>query len=266
MPAPTLLAQASCAGRPTEAATTLFRAEGESAATSPPDLPRVTSGKIHSLCKLLGPASVYMSVDSSEELLGLTLASVADLATPRGQAEGIRAEEFDGIVRLHQKRIFRLLYGMLRERDTAETLTQECFLRAYRKRHTFRGEASLGTWLARIAVNLARDHARNRRLAFWKRLFPRVEAETQQRQLAELSDPGPSPERALLAREQLELVWSLLDQLPAQQRSAFLLRFAEEMTLEEIAQVMKLEIGTVKAHLFRAVGAIRRKLQEQRTP
>ena len=64
------------------------------------------------------------------------------------------------------------------------------------------------------------------------------------------------------AREELQAVWSAVDQLPPRQRAVFLLRFAEEMTLEEIAQAMTLEVGTVKAHLSRALTAVRKRLKE----
>ncbi|HEV8383868.1 MAG TPA: sigma factor, partial [Candidatus Acidoferrales bacterium] len=87
---------------------------------------------------------------------------------PQGRATtGLRAEDFDEIVREHQQRIFRFLRSLLRDSDAADTLTQECFLRAYRKRASFRGEASVATWLTRIAINLATDYRRNRRCAFW---------------------------------------------------------------------------------------------------
>jgi RNA polymerase sigma-70 factor (ECF subfamily) len=77
-------------------------------------------------------------------------------------------------------------------------------------------------------------------------------------------DPGPSAERALLAREQLATVECVLGEISAQQRMAFSLRFFEEMALEEIAEAMQVELGTVKAHLFRAVRAVRKRLKEQR--
>jgi RNA polymerase sigma-70 factor (ECF subfamily) len=66
-----------------------------------------------------------------------------------------------------------------------------------------------------------------------------------------------------LAREQLAAVGSILERLSSQQRSVFSLRFFEELSLEEIAEAMELEVGTVKAHLFRAVSAVRKKLKEQ---
>jgi RNA polymerase sigma-70 factor (ECF subfamily) len=172
---------------------------------------------------------------------------------------GIRAEDFDELVREHQRRIYRVLLSLTRDPDAADTLTQECFLRAYQKRNTFRGEASVGTWLVRIAVNLARDHGRNRKRAFWARLMGGWRRDDDGTAVAalEVADPAASPEQTAAAREQLAAVWAVADQLAPQQRTIFLLRFAQEMSLAEIAETLELEVGTVKAHLFRAVGAVR---------
>ena len=192
------------------------------------------------------------------------LTTTMEMAASRGRTKGIAAEEFNHIVRSHQQRVFRVLFSLARDRDAADNLTQECFLRAYQKRATFRGEASVETWLIRIAVNLARDHARNRRLAFWRTLSPWTSSPEAGTEKIDVSDGGPSVERALLAREQLAAVESVLVKISPQQRLAFSLRFFEEMSLEEIAEAMQLEIGTVKAHLSRAVNAVRKKLKEQK--
>ena len=192
-----------------------------------------------------------------------TLATPADLAAGRSVEEGLAARDFDFLVRAQQRRIYRVLFSLLHDQDLADTLTQECFLRAFRKRATFRGEASVETWLIRIALNLVRDHLRNRRVAFWRNLGrpnSRIDAETV---ALAAPDPRPSAERVILAREQLAAVRLIMETLSPQQRAVFALRFFEEMSLEKIAQAMELEIGTVKTHLFRAVGAVRKKLQEQ---
>lgn len=179
---------------------------------------------------------------------------------------GIRAEEFESLVREHQQRIYRVVLSLTRDPDAADTLTQECFLRAYQKRATFRGEASVGTWLVRIAVNLARDHGRSRKRAFWARLMGgRQRDDAAMADAATLvADPGASPEQAAAAREELGAVWRAADALSPQQRTIFLLRFAQEMSLAEIADAMELEVGTVKAHLFRAVATVRAKLKGKR--
>ncbi len=183
-----------------------------------------------------------------------------------GADAGIRAEEFEQLVAEHQRRIYRVLLALTRDPDAADTLTQECFLRAYRKWATFRGEASVATWLVRIAVNLARDHRRNRRRAFWSWLTGTGVADGPGDTGAlQVADPGASPERLAAARQELAAVWAAADGLAPQQRTVFLLRFAEGMTLEEIADALEVEIGTVKAHLFRAVGAIRKKFGHRGT-
>ncbi len=195
-----------------------------------------------------------------------TLTPAKLLAAQANASAGIAREDFDGIVRAHQRRIYRVLLGIVRDPDAADTLTQECFLRAYRSRHGFRGESSVATWLVRIAVRLAIDHGRSRRNRFWRQLFGSATADesaTGSTAAEELPDASASPERQLVAREQAGAVWAAVDQLSPQQRAAFLLRFVEEMKLEEIAQAMALEVGTVKAHLSRAVGALRKRLKEK---
>lgn len=184
-------------------------------------------------------------------------------AEARPAEAGIAAAEFDAIVRQHQRRICRLLLALVRDADAAETLTQECFLRAYQRRASFRGEASVGTWLVRIAINLAADHGKNRRRAFWSRLFSNA-TQDQSEAAEKLAARQALPDRALEAREEVEAVWAAVEKLPGQQRAAFVLRFAEEMTLEEIATALDVAVGTVKSHLARAVGAVRQRLEERK--
>ncbi len=180
------------------------------------------------------------------------------LSSPgQATAEGIAEDCFDEVVRQHQRRVYRVIFLLVKDSDVADTLTQECFLRAYQKRAGFRGECSVGTWLARIAVNLARDHGKNRRLAFWRRTVGLQDETSEVGPMLNLAAAQPSAEQVLLAREALQAVWNAAAALPQQQRTVFLLRFAEEMPLTEIAQVLDLEIGTVKAHLFRAISKVK---------
>src|SRR5438067_133425 len=76
-------------------------------------------------------------------------------------------DDFDRVMVEHQRRIFRVLLAITHDEDAAQTLTQECFLKAWRARHSFRGESPVGAWLLRIGVNLGRDHVRSRRAGFW---------------------------------------------------------------------------------------------------
>src|ERR1017187_10522075 len=84
-------------------------------------------------------------------------------------ADEIAAEKFSDVVARHRPQIFRFLLSSTRDVDLAETLTQDCFLKANRNWSSFRGESSAMTWLMRIAINLQKDHWRNRRMQFWRK-------------------------------------------------------------------------------------------------
>lgn len=191
-------------------------------------------------------------MDARDEAAGLLL----PIAAP---ASPLSDEVFEDLLRAHQKRVFRVLLGWVRDPEMADSLTQECFLRAYRARAGFRGDASPETWLLRIAVNIGRDHVKSRRIGFWRRLLSldRTDAEGQP-EVPEVADRASSPEQAVLAKERLARVERRVESLSPMQRAVFQLRFLEEMPLEEIARTLGLRIGTVKVHLARAVSALRR--------
>jgi len=176
-----------------------------------------------------------------------------------GAAEEIPAQDFSSVVETHRPQIFRFLLASLRDVDLAETLTQECFLKAHRNWSSFRGDSSPMTWLMRIAINLQKDHWRNRRLQFWR---------TTRANAVDLDEAGdwlPSGERTaeqqMLAREQVAQVWEVVGRLSERQRTVFLLRYVEERELSEIAQATGLSEGTVKAHLSRALGKVRAEMR-----
>ena len=135
-------------------------------------------------------------------------------------ANEIAAKEFDSVVASHRPQIFRFLLASTRDVDLAETLTQDCFLKAHRNWASFRGESSAMTWLMRIAINLQKDHWRNRRMQFWR------QTRTNAVDLDDASDWLPSGERSveqqMLAREQVAHVWRAVEKLSERQRTVFL--------------------------------------------
>jgi RNA polymerase sigma-70 factor (ECF subfamily) len=173
-------------------------------------------------------------------------------------SDAVELDDFDAVLRVHWPAVFRFVLASVRDRDAAETLTQDCFLHAWRGRRRFRGESTVKTWIMRIAVNLVRDRARNRRLQFWKRATAQaLDIQTAGERLA---DERISSEAKILREERIRAVWNVSASLPEKQRTAFLLRFVEDMELLEIAAAMGLKEGTVKVHLFRAVQAVRERL------
>jgi RNA polymerase sigma-70 factor (ECF subfamily) len=177
-------------------------------------------------------------------------------------APEVAAEEFSAVVTKHRPHIFRFLLASTRDPDLAETLTQDCFLKAHRNWAGFRGESSAMTWLMRIAINLQKDHWRNRRMQFWR------QTQTNAVDMDEASDWLPSGESSieqqLLAKERVGQVWIAVKGLSERQRTVFLLRYVEEAELSEIALATGLSEGTVKAHLSRALARVRKELGGKR--
>jgi RNA polymerase sigma-70 factor, ECF subfamily len=182
-------------------------------------------------------------------------AAISDVLTATDQAAATPFDDLASVISLYEQRIFRFLLVSTRDRDIAQTLTQETFLRAWTHRTSFREDCSISTWLMRIALNLFRDHTRTQRFRFWKR------ASATAVDVSDLSEHIPnhdsSLEDRLVAKEQLAIIWNAVDQLSQRQRTIFLLRFVEELDLSEIATTTGLPISTVKSHLYRALAIIR---------
>jgi RNA polymerase sigma-70 factor (ECF subfamily) len=171
-------------------------------------------------------------------------------------------DNFDDLFEQYRPRILRFILASLRDKESAENLTQDCFVRAYRARDQLRDVSSAGTWLMQIAANLVRNHEASGRLKFWRRML---------RTDVDLSDAGDwipdrqmSPEQMATAKQQVEKIWKVAGRLTSKQRTVFLLRFAEDMELLEIAAITGMKEGTVKTHLFRALKSVRTALEEQR--
>jgi RNA polymerase sigma-70 factor (ECF subfamily) len=172
-----------------------------------------------------------------------------------------RAGDFEALVRLYRPKVFRFALASLRDMDAAETVTQDCFLRAYQAQDHFRRDCSMHTWLMQIAVNLIRDHIRNRRFQFWRRLNRTARGLDVAGH--SIADRSRSPETQVLLNERVAAIWTAAERLPAKQRTVFLLRFVEDMDLLEIAAATGMKEGTVKSHLFRALRTVRERLGEK---
>jgi RNA polymerase sigma-70 factor (ECF subfamily) len=163
-------------------------------------------------------------------------------------------------MRLYRGRVFRYILFATRDEDVAESLTQDCFMRAHTAQSSFRGDCAMSTWLMRIAVNLVRDHQRSMKLRFWKRAAMLDASEMSDR----LPDMKSSTEQRLIAQERVAKVWRAVEVLSERQRNIFLLRFVEELELPEIAEAMQLNLNTVKSHLYRALSAVKQQVEEAR--
>jgi RNA polymerase sigma-70 factor (ECF subfamily) len=173
----------------------------------------------------------------------------------RFQARVSDLEDIEELLRVHRPSVLRHTWWMLKDRDLAETVTNDCFLKAFKSRALYRGQCSVRTWLLAIATNLVRDRTRTGGFRFWKQVRSSVvDVSGMENKLA--SDELTA-EANLLMREKLCHVWAAVDGLPAKQRTVFILRFVEELELSEIAETTGLHLGTVKSHLYRGLRAVR---------
>ncbi len=167
---------------------------------------------------------------------------------------------FDLLVIKYQRKILRLLSRMLRDQSEIEDVMQEAFIKAYRALPQFRGDSAFYTWLYRIAINTARNWmASQSRRPSSPSLHQSEDGETFD-EIDNLTDNN-TPESLLASREIAASVNETIQALPAELRTAIVLREIEGLSYEEIAQAMGCPIGTVRSRIFRAREAIATKLR-----
>lgn len=164
-------------------------------------------------------------------------------------------DDIEALVRAYRPRILRFVTFSIGDADLAESITQDCFLKAWAGRDKFRGDCSVSTWLTSIALNLVRDQQRLQKFRFWRQARATAIDVTEAANFLPSSET--SPESRILAREQAEHVQTALQHLSPNQRVIFLMRFIEEMELSEIAQTLRMPVNTVKTHLHRALKSVR---------
>jgi len=183
-----------------------------------------------------------------------------------GSLEGIVensaiTREFGSWMASEQKRIFLICQRMLQDAAEADSATQDTFLKAWQA--TRRAEVpeldDPAKWLTRIAINTCLDRLRSKRWQFWRKR-PNPSDEATILEFAPASHP--SAEDQVFAVQIEGRLSKALDKLSPRQRSVFTLRHYEDLTLLEIAEILKLDVGTVKAHLFRAVEKLREDLRD----
>jgi RNA polymerase sigma-70 factor (ECF subfamily) len=167
-------------------------------------------------------------------------------------------DDIDELVRLHQARIRRFVTYSTGDPDLAETITQDTMLRAFKGRESFRGDCSLSTWLTGIAINVTRDHLRSGRYKFWKHL--KTSSVDVHEMASYLPSDAVSPERRVLAKERVKELYAVLEDLSYNQRTVFLMRFSEEISVDEISEILGMAVNTVRTHLHRALKAVRTRM------
>lgn len=154
--------------------------------------------------------------------------------------------------------VYNLALRMLRNEDDATDAAQETFIRVFRALDRFDERHRFKPWILRIASNYCIDQLRKRD---WKTISFDSPIETEEGQLPlEFASPGPAPDEVLERKEQRAVIEEAVDSLPPDYRMAIVLRHTEDLSYEEIADVLGVPIGTVKARIHRARAALQRKL------
>jgi RNA polymerase sigma-70 factor, ECF subfamily len=185
------------------------------------------------------------SAPSDQELIARTLGG-------DGGAFGILVDRF-------QRKIYRVAYAIVRDDVEADTITQDTFIQAYTHLARFQGRSEFETWLTRITINRSRDWLRRRKFVS---LFSHDDQSDEREYVIEPVDDRPDAERQLMAHQLRAAITRAERTLSSQQKIIFRLRHYENHSLEEIAELLGLRSGTVRAHLFRAIHKVRKELAE----
>lgn len=170
-------------------------------------------------------------------------------------------DAFAEIVDLYQNRLFQVCYRMLGNRHEAEDIAQEAFVRAYINIHTFDQKRKFSTWLYRIATNLCIDRIRKKKPDYY--LDAEVKGTEGLDMYSQIAASDELPEEELMKLELQERIQYEISRLPDKYRSAIVLKYMEELSLQEISEILDLPLGTVKTRIHRGREALRKQLSRQ---
>jgi len=175
------------------------------------------------------------------------------------RVQGGDRRAFDLLVRKYQHKVVGLVSRYVRNHAECEDIAQESFMRAWRAIATFRGDSAFYTWLYKIAVNTAKNH-----LVAMKRRPPTDDVDVEDATFmvgAERMQDNATPEHEMMRQEIEQSVFSTVQELPEELRTAITLREVDGLSYDEIALAMDCPIGTVRSRIFRAREAIDEKLR-----
>jgi RNA polymerase sigma-70 factor (ECF subfamily) len=174
-----------------------------------------------------------------------------------------QVEAFDYLMDRHAGKAFQIAYGILGQKDDAEEVTQDAFVRIFRALPKFRGDSEFSTWMYRIVVNQARNKYRwNKRRGAHVNLSinQQVELDDSSTLTFDVPDTGKTPDRDVIFREWEGEISREMDNLPPVNREALILRNVKNMSYEQIAHVLNCKVGTVKSRIARAREELRKRL------
>ncbi len=160
------------------------------------------------------------------------------------------------IVSRYERMIYHIAYRSAASAEDAADITQETFLKAWRSLHSFRGDCALSTWLCRIAICCSCDFARAKKRRFTLPLHPHTEEDEPAAELP-VTDVSCLPEEAAVRQMEIAAVREAIENLPDDQRIIVTMRDLGDMSYNDIADTLGIELGTVKSRLNRARAAVK---------
>lgn len=215
---------------------------------------RVFSGESH---VSTGVQSKSISMTVSAALVAQTQSESAEIARGLKQQD---PELLDRLIEIYQHRLLRYLLFLTGKREVAEDLFQETWMRVLLRGAQYNGKARFDTWLFTIARNLVIDLSRKRKMASLEEMS---EGREEDRPF-EIAMTGPSPLEQFQSREDCAEVSAVLLKLEPSYREVLVLRFYEELSLEEIAGVTRAPLSTVKSRLYRGLAALKPEVKQLR--
>ncbi len=168
-------------------------------------------------------------------------------------------DAFGEIVEIYKNSVYQLCFRMLGNRHEAEDVAQEAFLRAYVNIKTFNQDLKFSTWLFRIATNLCIDRLRKKKPDYY--LDAEVAGTEGLTMYSQIPSDHSLPETELESLELQETVQKEILKLPEKYRSAIVLKYIEDLSLNEISEILNLPLGTVKTRIHRGREALRQQLR-----
>lgn len=162
---------------------------------------------------------------------------------------------FNLIVRKYQKKIYWIIRKMVLNHDDADDLTQEVFLKLYRSLNEFRGESKFFTYVYKIAVNYSLNHLNKNK---------KILSRSKDVDFSDIKSPDKNPDEEIDSLERTEILEKAISTLPEQQRAVFNMRYYENLSYEEISEILNKSVGGMKANYFHAIKKIEKFLKSHK--
>lgn len=170
-------------------------------------------------------------------------------------------QAFNQLIAQYQKQVFNIAYGMLSDYEDASDASQEVFVKVYRSIASFRGQSSFSTWIYRICANVCNDSLRKRQR---RGITVSIENDDDDNTISEIPSDTPTPEENVMMNERQRAVREAINSLSDEYREIIVYSDINQLSYDEISQILKCPVGTIKSRLNRARNALKKILSEKR--